>query len=316
MDLFVEDDNERKSLNESHAGIYLKYRGGLVDQFTNSFREDSEFVAYEFLINDKLSFMTGIANGYAQKITGNAPQDTVDPDASGKAINVLRARENLSTQTMTDNIQQAIKHSGLAYLSIAKEIYTDRRQKRTLAVDGTTNVVPINNEVLYPDQARLVTGNKVAAGKFKVDVEVGPQYESQREATVETLERAMQLVGEQSKYFEPLIAMWLKNISGTGLDVVKEFNRREMLKMGLSEPETEEEEQMLEQLRAAVDPNDELIKAAKDQQQAEALNLVESAKNKAADTEKKKAETQEIISNIKGSFVERRLQQLGIRQAA
>lgn len=236
-----------------------------------------------------------IVSNFVQRLTGNAPQDTIDPDASGKAINALRVRENLNTQTMTDNIVQSIKHSGNVYLSIANEIYTGFRTKRTQAQDGTTNLQKINQTTF--EGGTPVQGD-IFGKRFKVDSEVGPQYESQREATVETLERAMALVGPESKYFEPLMAMWLKNITGTGLEEVKEFNRREMLKMGLTEPENEEERQMLQALIQQPDPAAELAQAATQQQQAEAQSLMASAEQKMADAQKKKAETVEILEGI------------------
>lgn len=240
---------------------------------------------------------TEITSNFVQRTTGNAPQDTIDPDASGKAINALRARENLNTQVMTDNILSSIKHSGKVYLSIANEIYTEMRGKRVLKQDGTSSLQQINVLGLDAKTGQPVETSTLS-GKFKVDVEIGPQYESQREATVETMERAMQLVGPESKYFEPLMSMWLKNIVGTGLEEVKEFNRQEMLRMGLAEPETDEEIEMMQALAQEEDPAKSLQMAAAQQQQAEAQNLMASADKNMADAEKKRAETVEILEKV------------------
>ena len=235
---------------------------------------------------------------FVQQTTGNAPQDTIDPDASGKAINALRARENLNTQTMTDNILVGIKHSGKVYLSIANEIYQGLRTKRKADEDGSQSLQQLGQEIIDNETGNVVLANNITDKRFKVDVEVGPQYESQREATVETLERAMTLVGPESKYFEPLMAMWMQNIAGTGLNELKEFNRNEMLKMGLAKPENEEEEAMLQQLAQQTDPQEELNQSIAAQQQAEARSLDASAQQKLADTQKKKAETVKILDEI------------------
>ncbi len=235
---------------------------------------------------------------HVQSVTGNMPQDQIDPDASGKAINALIKRENRKTFIITDNINISMEHSGRVYLSIAEEIYADEMSKRTMSEDGSEGVQRINQPVFDRDTGRMVVGETISGKRFKVSARIGPQYETQREATVDTLERVMAMVGPESKYFSALLAMWMKNIEGTGLDEMKEFNRQEMLKMGLTKPETPEEQQMLQIMSQQTDPNDELVRAAAGQQKAETLNLVKSAENKEADTKKKQAETMKIISEV------------------
>lgn len=247
---------------------------------------------------------------HVQQITGGAPQDTLDPDASGKAINALIKREQKKTHGVTDNINIAFEHSGLVYQSIAEEIYTEPMTKRVMGEDGSPSTVNINAPVFDKESGTFVVGESISGKKFKVSARIGPQYETQREATIETLERVMDMVGNESKYFGALLAMWMKNITGTGLEELKDFNRQEMLKMGLTEPETPEEEKMIQMLQQQIDPQEELTKAASEQQKAEAMNLVASAKQKEADTKKKGAETVKIMSEIAGSMGERRIAQL------
>lgn len=256
-----------------------------------------------------------ITSQHVQLVTGNAPQDTIDPEASGKAINALLAQKNIKTYTVTDNINLSLAHSGRVYQSMADEIYSQRMTKRSISEDGSETTIQINADIWDDEQGKFVASQSIFGKKYKVSARVGPQYESQRQATVETLERVMGLVGQESRYFPALLAMWMKNISGTGLEELKEFNRQEMLKMGLTEPETEEEQQMLEVLSQQVDPNTELTKAATRQQNAEALNLERSADEKeaktmqtVADTRKTMAETLKIVSEIEQpSMAKRRI---------
>ncbi len=241
---------------------------------------------------------TQVISDYVQRVTGSAPQDQISSEASGVLVDKLRKRENLNTQVPTDNTITSIKHSGKVYESMANEIYADLRTKRSVAEDGSASLQQINTTIIDKESGTQVIANTFIDKRYKVDVQVGPQYESQREATVETLERLIALVGVESKYFEPLMAMWMKNISGTGLEELKEFNRDQMLRMGLTEPETEEEEKMLAQLSQQVDPQEELNASIAAQQQAEARSLDASAEQKLADTMKKKAETVEILHEI------------------
>lgn len=251
-----------------------------------------------------ISILDTVSN-FVQRQTGNAPQDSIDPDASGKAINALRKRENLNTQVISDNILQSIKHSGKVYRAIAGEIYTRSQMKKIIGIDGSIKIEQLNIQSLDPQTGNPTQLNDLSRGRFSVDVEVGPQYESQKEATIESIEKVIEKIPENSPYLGPLLAMWMDNIQGTGLKPLKEFNRQLMLKQGLVEPETDEEKQMIQKLQQETDPNDELIKAATLQQQAEAKNLeassvgkIASAQKDLATAEKTKAETADIVVDI------------------
>ena len=246
-----------------------------------------------------------IVSNYVQRQTGNAPQDSVDPDASGKAINALRKRENLNTQIVSDNIVQSIKHSGDVYRSKAADIYTRARMKKSVGEDGTSKMVQLNQLSLDPQSGNAININDLTQGRFTSNVEVGPQYESQKEATIESIERVMERIDQNSPYFGPLLAMWMENITGTGLKPLKKFNRDIMLTQGLAAPDTPEEQQQVAAMQQKVDPQDELVKAATEQQLAEAENLKASSAGKQATAikdmataEKTKAETAEIVVDI------------------
>ena len=241
---------------------------------------------------------TQIIDGFVQRTTGGAPQEVQNPDASGKAINALRARENLNTQPVADNILLAIKHSGDVYRSIASEVHADTKTKRVTREDGKASLVTINASILDEDSGEYVDPIALSKGRFKSLVRVGPQYESQREATVATMQEGMSMVGPESDYFNPMMSVWALNIAGTGTEGLKEFARKKALMSGFVKPETDEEKQMLAEMDQEVDPQTALNESITNQQNAEAENLQASARNKDADTMKKKAETAEIVVDI------------------
>lgn len=251
-----------------------------------------------------------IVSNFTQRQTGNAPQDTIDPDASGKAINALRQRENLNTQVVSDNIRQSIKHSGKVYRSMAGDTYTRSQMKKVIGIDGKTKMEQLNVQSLDPQTGNPIQLNDLSRGRFSVDVEVGPQYESQKEATIDSIESVIEKVGPDSPYFGALMGVWMENISGTGLESLKKFNRQLMLKQGLVEPETPEEEQMLQQLQQETDPQEELVKAAANQQNAEANNLEASSIQKLADAQYKKAQAAEKVVDIGIKRTEQTLRRL------
>ena len=249
-----------------------------------------------------------IVSNVMQRQTGNAPQDSVNPVASGKAIDALENRQNMSTQPIKDNIQQSIKHSGKVYRSMAGDVYTRTQMKKVLGLNGQVKLEQLNSMSLDPSGNPIMI-NDLSKGRFGVDVELTPQYESQKRATVESIERVIEKLPENSQYFAPVLAMWMENITGIGLKPLKEFNRKLMLRQGLVEPDNDEEIQLLEQLSQQTDPQDELAAAATEQQRAEAQNLLASSKNKEADTKKKEVETMKIRSEIGLSIIDRRMEQ-------
>ena len=243
---------------------------------------------------------TELVTNFVERQTGNMFQDQLDPDASGKAITTLLKRSNLNTQTVSDNIKQSIKHSGRVYQAQYAEVYSNQRTKRTLTASGDSSTAQLFKMEMNPQTGLLEQRNVPTTGRFQVDVEVGPQYETQKEATLESIERVMERLPQDSPYFMPLLSMWIENIVGTGLDPLKDFNRREMLMMGLVKPRTDEEREMLQAQadQAQNDPNDEFIRAAAAKEMAQAEKLASDTEKGYASADKLEAETAQIIDEI------------------
>lgn len=243
-----------------------------------------------------------IVPAYIQDATGGMPQDTLNPDMSGKAIRALIMRENLTTRKIMKNISNAILWSGEVYQSMAAEIYTTQRIMRTIGKDGKDGQVQLLKTVMDTETGKVVESNTLKGKKFRAYSDVGPQYETLREQTVEDLKgmlETMQNVQGAQQYIPAMLAVLLQNITGVGLDPIKDVNRRIMLEQGLVKPETPEEEALVQQLQQPQeDPNRELIEAAANQQNAEARSLDSSSVQKIADANKKEAETAKILTGI------------------
>ena len=239
---------------------------------------------------------------YVQQTTGGAPQDTLDPKTSGKAINALLKRENLNTQDIMDNIANAIQWEGTVYQAIAQDVYTTDRLMRTLNKDGTEGKKRINTSVLDEESGELVEANVMTGKKFRAHSEVGPQYDTAREQTVEELKGMLDALAQTeagAKYTPPVIAMILQNITGPGLEPLKVVVRRDMILQGLVKPETDEEKQFLAQAsQPKEDPNAQLLKAAATQAESEGRERDSKSIVNIADAKKKAAETQEILAGI------------------
>ena len=251
-----------------------------------------------------------ITNHLLQKTGDN--QDALNPNVSGKAVNALIQRDNLNTQFITNNIIESMAQVGRVYRSKAGDIYTRSMMKKAISADGTLRTVELNQVTLDTQNGNAININDLSRGRFSTTVDVGQSYETQQEATVESIERLIEKLPEGDPLQGPAISMWINNITGTGLEPLKKLNRMNMIKSGLVDAETDDEKEMLEQAQQQKDPNEDLLAAAAQQQIAEAANLnaktqgqqAVSAKTMAeametqADTQLTKAKTAEVVVDI------------------
>ena len=250
------------------------------------------------MLDQSTTTLLGIVPQFIQDSTGGAPQESFSSDMSGKAINAIIKRQDMNTQVVNDNIAGSIAWSGTVAQSIMSEIYTNKRMVRTIGKDGTESEVQLLEQVIDEDTGQIVEANNLTNSRFQADADVGPQYETMAEQTVEDLKGMLETLGSMpagEQYLPALMAVLMDNITGVGLDPIKELNRRIMLTSGLVKPATPEEEAMVQQAQQPKeDPNAELLKAAALQQQAEARSLDASSVQKTADANKKVAETEQI----------------------
>ena len=237
---------------------------------------------------------------------GGVPQDTLDPNASGKAINAILKREDLGTQQYFDNIANAIEWSGVVWEGIRREIYTSGRTVNTIGFDGTESR-QILGKIELDSQGDQVEINSLEGKRFKSYSDSGPQYETQREETVEIAKGILEAISRipgAEQYSMPLLFTIFDNMPSDGMRIVKEFNRKLMLIQGIVKPETDEEKQMVAQAQQPQeDPQQKLVEAAANQQNAEARQLDASSLDKVASAEKKAAETQKILTETQGNKV-------------
>lgn len=245
-----------------------------------------------------------IVPNYLKEQTGFVAGDAIKTETSGKALRALQKRENLNTQVISANIERAIRWSGEVYQAMAAEIYSTQRMVRTLGKDGTDGTAMLQEVVADEETGKQIMSNDLRGKRFMSYADVGPQYDSIREETVEDLKGAIELLKEipgGDRYMPALLSAMMDNITGVGLEPIKELNRRIMLEQGMVDPETPEEEQMLAQLQQQAqqpNPQQKLIEAAAAQQQAEAREKDASALQKTSTANLNDAKTVETLEGI------------------
>ena len=246
---------------------------------------------------------------FIQQVTGGAPQETTNPDASGKAIIALQKRENMKTATVMDNARQSIKWLGEVYQSIASDVYDEQRIVRIVGIDGAQKQETLMKEVTDQESGRIIRGNNLRGKKFRAFAGVGPQYQTLREQTVEDIKGMMELLikaGDAGAKYVPLLTgIMLENINGVGLQDLKDMVRRDMIIAGIKKPETEEEIKLVESMQQKANQpskQDQLMEAAAHQAQSEgekfkseARNLDSSSIKNIATARKTAAETRKLL---------------------
>lgn len=238
---------------------------------------------------------------YIQGITGGAPQETLDPNVSGKALKALLKRENMGTQVINDNIANAIARSGVVYQSMASDVYRSQKNIKIITVEGEEAQKQLFQNVV--EDGKLIQINRLDNKRFHAYADTGPQYETLREETVEDMKGMIELFSKTrggEPFMSAALSVLLNNITGVGLEPIKELNRKIMLGQGLIKPESDEDQRLLAEFQQSQQPNenDKLLEAAAEQQLAEARSLDASSVQKLADADKKGAETMEILSDI------------------
>ena len=243
-----------------------------------------------------------IVPSFVAATTGGAPQDTIDPNASGKAINALQKREDLNTQAMTDNISNAIEWSGSVYESIAQEVYSEKRSVNTISKDGTESTKELLKSVLDENTGRLTETNNLEGKKFRVYSDVGPQYDTLRQQTVDDLKGMLEVLRSQEggqQYTDAIIATILENVTGVGLGPLKDIVRRNMLMQGIVKPETDQEKEMVAASQQPQgDPQAELVAAAAQQALAEARERESKVLDNTASAQLKQVKAQKTLNDI------------------
>jgi hypothetical protein len=216
---------------------------------------------------------------------------------SGKAVELIQGRLDMQVFIYMSNMAKAVKRSGEIWLSMAKDVLVEEgRTMKTISTQGTSGSVELMKPVMGEDGAELE--NDLAKAKFDVAVDVGPSSSSKRAATVRAL-TGMMSISTDPETLQVLGAMTMMNMEGEGIDDVKGFFRKKLVRMGVVTPnEKEIQEMQAEQANAKPDPNTVYLQAAAQEAEAKAVKARADTISTLADADKTKAETVKIAQEI------------------
>ena len=240
-----------------------------------------------------------IASEYIREETGGSPQEVMDTEMSGKAINAMISRVDMNTFVLMDNIAKTLKRVGEVYRSIAGEIYDTERMVNRIEEDGSEKQAQLFEIVVDEQTGESKAINDITKGQFEVIVDTGPAFASRRRETLETMKDILTITPPNSPYFTFLYNAIIQNVDGTGLDELKEFGDQQMLMSGHRQPETEEEVALLQQAKdSESNEQGELMQSLAMEAQANAQESMSNVQKNASQANLNEAKAAEIFNGI------------------
>lgn len=233
-----------------------------------------------------------------QDVLGNQQAgEELQPNMSGKAVELIQNRLDMQTFIYMSNMSKAVRRCGEIWLSMARDLYVeDGRRMKTVGSQDEVSSVVLRRPVMGDDGMEVE--NDLAAAKFDVSVDVGPSSSSKRSATVRAL-TGMMTITQDPETLQVLGAMAMMNMEGEGIEEVREFFRKRLLRMGVVKPTEQEAQDLAEEAQnQQPDPQALYLQAEAARADAEAAKLRADTVATVAKAEKTQAETVKIASEI------------------
>lgn len=213
------------------------------------------------------------------------PQNIADPDLSGKAVIALQNRMDQQSYIYQHNMKFAKRRDGEVYASMASEIYDTPRRVTVTLPDGTRNKSEIMSMVIDSDTGEPIVLNDLTNMEFDVHADISPSYASQKQATIDQLGEMGTAVAQTDPAMHKIFQLkQMELMDGVGTDEVREYAKKQLIIMGIRDPETPEEEQLLQNAQQGepdanmVLAQAEVLKGQAQQFEAETRRLVASGK--------------------------------------
>lgn len=191
-----------------------------------------------------------------------------------------------------DNLQKSKQYTGDILVDLIPRIFDTERLVRVLGVDGTTEVLKINEQafdefndpITDEETGEQVIVNDLARGKYDVAVDTGALYSTQRKESAEQLIELSAANPEFASISGDLIANSLDIIEG---EEMSKRMRKIYIQNGIAEPTEEEIEEM-----------------GLDQEQELDPQTVALIQNLNSQTEKNVMDNREALSDINKKAIE------------
>lgn len=223
-------------------------------------------------------------------------------------VELVQQRLDMQVFIYMDNHKKAVRHCGRVWLSMMKDIAVEEsRRMKTVATDGQVGTVVINEPGWDPDAGTEITRNDMSSATFDVVADVGPSSSSKRAATLRAV-TSMSAITDDPEMKQALQLVGLENLEGEGLAGLRKWARRKGIRLGIVEPNDEEKAQLAQEMATAQpDPQQELLRAAANQADADAALSRAGTVDKIASAQLKLAQTDKTVAETAGAHNDQRI---------
>lgn len=188
-------------------------------------------------------------------------------------------RGTAATRKWVNSIIDGIRRTCEVLVETIPVTYDTKRQFTITGVDGTEEMVVLNEEIYDQQTGQMIKANNLNKGKYKVVCDAGPAYANRLEAGLDAL---LKYAAIDPSVVQQAGDVMMKAINAPMVDQIAERKRKQMLQAGMIPPEqmTKEEQQqvaILAQQGQNQPPSIEMILAqaeeAKAQNEAAKLQL-------------------------------------------
>ena len=232
-----------------------------------------------------------------QDILGSSQQaDKMVSNISGKAIEMIQTRLDMQTFIYMSNFAKGMQRCGEIWLSMARDIYVEEgRKMKTIGPNDEIGMVELMKPTVS-EAGEVIMENDLSRAKFDVNVEVGPSSTSKRAATVRAL-TGMMAITDDPQTKQVLQAMAMMNMEGEGISDVRDYFRKQLVRMGVVKPTEQEQEEMMVELQGQPeDPNKIFLQAAAEEAIAKAAKARADTVKTVADAGLSRARTAETLA--------------------
>lgn len=247
------------------------------------------------------------ADADIKELTGNqANGEQLVSNVSTQAVELVQEKVDAQAFIYIDNWARTMKHAGLVWLSMAKVIYDEpSREMVGLSHDDQDEMITINKPIIK--NGKLTNENDMQTGKYRVNVDVGEAFATQRDKTVKQLISMLQVIADPMTQ-GALVNTILANLDGEGMQDLAKFARKQLVMSGIAEPNEQEQAELQQTMQAQQDkPN-----AQEEWLKAESLKAIATAEKQKADTMQTLADVDKTRSETAKNLFE--LQQAQIQQ--
>ena len=235
--------------------------------------------------------LIGLAEQDIKDLLGNSHNgEDLQTQQSGRAIELIHSRLDMQSFNYIANMSRAIRRSAEIWLGMAKEVYVERNRKlRGISNEGGYTGVVLKVPKLDKNMG-LVYANNLEEADFDVVATVGPSSMSRKQAIVRSLTGMLQFIQDQETV-QVISSMILANMEGEGIEEVRKFFKKKLIRIGVLDGTPEEMESMSKEPQKPIDPQSQFMLASS--QQAAAM-----AQKAQADTQLSLAKADEIKSKL------------------